>query len=133
MVKCRLASAALACAVIFSFLATNVAEAGSIRFYKVNSKGQQSEVGFLRNRDEPGCHNVLGSREIFRVAQVGFTYCTVYSAKDCPDDDGLTMIWKGKVRENSARAQPTDRLMPGDLWYFEENGTREMNSWKCVE
>lgn len=112
---------------------TATAQAGSIRFYKVNSKGQQSEIGFLRNRDEPGCHNVLGSREIFRVAQVGFTYCTVYAEEDCPDGQGLIMNWKGKVRDNSARAQPTERLMPGDLWYFGENDTREMNSWKCVE
>lgn len=112
---------------------TTAAEAGSIRFYKVNSKGQQSEIGFLRNRDEPGCHNVLGSREIFRVAQVGFTYCTVYAEEDCPDEQGLVMNWKGKVRANSARSQPTERLMPGDMWYFGENDTREMNSWKCVE
>lgn len=112
-------------------MAATPAAAEGIRFYKVNSKGQQSEVGFLRNRDEPGCHNILGSREIFRVAQVGFTYCAIYAEEDCPEGGAMVMHWKGRVKKNSARAQPTDRLMPGDLWYFEDNGTRTINSWMC--
>jgi hypothetical protein len=112
-------------------LAAGTANAAEIRFYKVNSKGQQSEVGFLRNRDKPGCHNTLGGRDVFRVAQIGFTYCEVYSEKDCEADSALIMNWKGPVKPNSARAQPTERLMPGDMWYFDENEPLEINSWKC--
>jgi hypothetical protein len=56
----------------------------------------------------------------------------VYAAKDCVEDSALIMIWKGRAKKNSARAQPTERLMPGDMWYFDDNGVREVESWKCV-
>ncbi len=108
------------------------AHGGEIRFYNVNKKGQQSEVRFVMGRDKPGCHNIFGGRDVFRVAQIGFTYCTVYAEKDCAEDSAMVMNWKGKVRKNSARAQPTERLMPGDMWYFDDNGMREVSSWKCV-
>lgn len=124
---------ALAAVALFiaSGIAADVADAAEIRFYKVNSKGQQREIGFIRNADEPGCHNMFGSREVFRVAQVGFTFCSVYPEADCPADSAHVMNWKGKVKKNSVRAQPTDRLMPGDMWYFGDNETREVKSWHC--
>lgn len=131
MVRTPVAALALALGFALSVMGAGVADAAEIRFYKLNSKQQQREVGFLRNRDEPGCHNILGSREVFRVAQIGFTYCSVYSDKDCMEDDALTMHWKGKVASNSVRAQPSDRLMPGDQWYFEDNQTLEIRSWSC--
>lgn len=122
---------AFAAAISWLTFSVGVANAAEIRFYKVNSKGQQSAVGFLRNRDEPGCHNTLGGRDVFRVAQIGFTYCQVYSEKNCEEGSALIMNWKGPVRSNSARAQPTERLMPGDMWYFDENESLEINSWMC--
>ena len=112
-------------------LSASSANAAEIRFYKINSKGQQSEVGFIRNKDEPGCHNLLGSREVFRVAQIGFTYCSVFSGKDCAGEDVLTLYWQGPVKSNSVRAQPGERLMPGDRWYFENNQTQDVRSWSC--
>ncbi|KAA3630446.1 MAG: hypothetical protein DWQ08_06285 [Proteobacteria bacterium] len=133
MVKSAVRAILLASAIAVSGLAPAVSDAGEIRFYKVNGKGQQREIGLLRNRDEPGCHNMLGSRDVFRVAQIGFTYCTVYAADDCAEDGALIMNWKGRVKKNSVRAQPTDRLMPGDMWYFGDNDVREVHSWFCRE
>ncbi|GJL83855.1 MAG: hypothetical protein DHS20C01_34890 [marine bacterium B5-7] len=120
----------LAMAISISF--GGVAAFGSeILFYNVNKKGQQSLLGMLPNRDEPGCHNMFFSKDVFRVAQIGFTYCSVYAEKDCPEDAAMIMRWKGRVKKNSARAQPTDRLMPGDMWYFEDNAERKVGSWHC--
>jgi hypothetical protein len=127
----RVQSIAVAALWLVCLGAPQLADAAEIRFYDINRKGQQGEVGFVRNRDEPGCHNMFGGRDVFRVAQIGFTYCSVYSQKDCPDDEALTMVWKGRVKKNSVRAQPTERLMPGDLWYFQDNEEREIKSWKC--
>ena len=110
----------------------NNAQAAEIRFYKINKKDQQSEIRLVKNRDEPGCHNLRRKRDVYRVAQVGFTYCSIYPEKDCPDDAALTMEWRGKVKKNSVRAQPGARLMPGDLWFFNDTKPREVRSWVCV-
>ena len=109
------------------------ATAAEIRFYKVNKKSQQDEIRLIRNRDEPGCHNLRRKREVYRAAQVGFTYCSVFEEKDCPDGKGIVMEWRGKVKKNSIRSQPSERLMPGDLWFFPEDQTRKLGSWLCVK
>jgi len=106
-------------------------QADGIRFYKVNDKGQQSEIMLIRKRDKPGCHNLRRSRTIFRVAQVGFVYCSVYAAKNCAEGSELTMHWKGRVKKNSARAQPAERLLPGAMWFFDDNASLKLRSWKC--
>ncbi len=118
--------------ILVSLLTPSV-DAAEIRFYDVNKKGQQREKSLTLNRDEPGCHNLFLGEDVFRIAQVGFTYCSIYLEKDCPEGEALTMKWKGRTKKNSARAHPTDRLMPGSMWYFIDNLEREIHSWKCVE
>ncbi|MFT5114418.1 MAG: hypothetical protein ACI8P9_003755 [Parasphingorhabdus sp.] len=108
-------------------------EAGEVRFYKISKKSQQSEVRLVRNRNESGCHNFLRNKDIYRVAQVGFTYCTVFEQKDCPNNKGLVMEWRGKVKKNSIRSQPGERLMPGDLWFFKDGEEQTLRSWLCVK
>jgi|SaaInlStandDraft_1057018.scaffolds.fasta_scaffold324126_1 hypothetical protein len=107
------------------------ANAENIHFYKVNKKGQQKEISMIRNRDEVGCHNFRRIKDVLRVSQIGFVYCSVYSEKNCPESSVHTMNWKGKVKKNSARAQPSERLQQGDLWFFGDNETRPVGSWKC--
>ncbi len=118
---------------VFVSLLTMHVDAAEIRLYGVNKKGQQREKSLALNRDEPGCHNLFLGEEVFRIAQVGFTYCSIYLEKDCPKGEALIMKWKGRTRKNSARAHPTDRIMPGSMWYFSDNEERKIRSWKCVE
>ncbi len=132
MVNTWIKPALVSAALIFSGISfSSEAGDGSVRFYKVNKKGQQSEILFIGKRNTPGCHNLRRARDIFRVAQVGFVFCSVYAEKKCSDGTEFTLHWKGKVKKNSARAQPTERFLPGAMWFFEENDTRKVASWKC--
>ena len=74
----------------------------SITFYHINKLGQQYEVRIVRNTDEPGCHNFLKKTSVFRVGQVGFEYCEVFSDKACQADSAVTATWTGSPGTSSA-------------------------------
>lgn len=100
------------------------AVAADFRLYTANKYLQQRQVALVRNTDEPGCHNLLTKRRIYRVAQIGFEFCTIYAEKDCAQGTEIAVSWKNKK-------DPTTTFTRGARWFLPgERGTK-MGSWKC--
>lgn len=98
--------------------------AADFRLYYANKLLQQREVTFVRNTDEPGCHNLFTKRRIYRVAQVGFATCAIYTERDCEAGTEVEVNWKNK-------SEPTTVITPGARWYLPgERGTK-IKSWMC--
>ncbi|GIT53997.1 MAG: hypothetical protein Ct9H300mP16_11570 [Pseudomonadota bacterium] len=82
--------------------------AASIRFYTVNNQNQQRELYLLPNRSRTGCFNLPVSVDIYRVAQIGFEYCSIYS-------ENLGVIWQahtGCTGQAKPAKTPTRKTRP---------------------
>lgn len=116
--------------VVFAAMSSSVALA-DIRFYKINKKGQQSELMFVRGDDDPGCHNFSQQRNIYRVAQVGFKQCSLFREKDCATDSAIEVRWSGKAKTPNKK-RPTTRITPGSMWMVRAvDPAAEVRSWHC--
>ncbi len=109
------------------------ANAGSsIRMYKINKKDQQRRIMFGNAVKEPGCHNLIIDRKVYRVAQVGFAWCSVYSEDDCAPDSLLPAKWTGdtyhKYDIDGSKLQP--KFYPGSHWKLVSPNT-PVKSWYC--
>jgi len=104
----------------------------SIRFYTVNSQNQQRDLYLLPNRNRAGCFNLPLSVDVYRVAQIGFVSCSVYSDSNCDPATAHMMYWSGKARKDPNKKKPTTLMTEGAMWRIE--GTREaaLRSWECV-
>lgn len=113
--------------ILSCLVAASVAEtspAADFRLYYANKLLQQRQVAMVRNTDEPGCHNLIKKRRIYRVAQIGFETCTVYAEKNCEAGTEIEVSWKNKKA-------PSVSITPGARWYLPgERGTK-MGSWNC--
>lgn len=98
----------------------------TIRFYKLNSKDQPVRV-IVREKTAKasGCHNFLGEKTIYRLTQIGFEYCSVYSEKNCVESSILEGLWDEK--DNASQ------LTQGGEWLFNYDLERglKMKSWSC--
>ena len=116
--------------VVFAAMSSSVALA-DIRFYKINKKGQQSELMFVRGDDDPGCHNFSQQRNIYRVAQVGFKQCSLFREKDCATDSTIEVRWSGKAKTPNKK-RPTTKITPGSMWMVRAvDPAAEVRSWYC--
>lgn len=100
--------------------------AADLRLYTANKQLQQRRVSLVRNTDEPGCHNLITSRKIYRVAQIGFKSCTLYTKKDCEAGTEIGVSWKNerpRVKE----------FTPGARWFLPGERGSKMASWNCEE
>lgn len=99
--------------------------AADFRIYRANSDLQVDRVPAM-NEDEPGCHNLLLSLTVYRVAQIGFEHCTVYAEKDCEAGSEVPVSWKQED-------DPVTRFTQGDRWFLvgDEPQGHEMGSWSC--
>ena len=104
-----------------------------IRFYHLNEQGQQYRSEFVRNADKTGCHTFLKKRNVYRVAQVRFAYCEVYSERDCAEDSVLTARWIGKRKKSEDKKKPVTRLTPGAMWALADRANVKVRSWRCEE
>ena len=102
-----------------------------IRFYTINSLDQQRELSWLPKRQAEGCFNLPVSLRLFRIAQIGFTSCSVYHGKDCAAVHTHPMVWSGKSRNNSNKQVPTFRMTEGAMWFFSRGRKAEVRSWQC--
>ena len=102
-----------------------------IRFYTINSLDQQRELSWLPKRHAEGCFNLPLSLRLFRIAQIGFTSCSVYHGKDCEAVHTHSMVWSGKSRNNSNKQVPTFRMTEGAMWFFSRGRKAEVRSWHC--
>ncbi|MDJ0956430.1 MAG: hypothetical protein QNI91_06225 [Arenicellales bacterium] len=102
----------------------NLVGAADFRMYTANKLMQQREVTFVLNTDEPGCHNLIKKRRIYRVAQIGFESCTVYSEKNCEEGTEIPVSWKNKK-------DPITSFTRGARWFLPGERGSKMRSWKC--
>jgi hypothetical protein len=106
---------------------------GSVRVYKLNSKGQLVKKGWVKHDDEPGCHDLRRQHKVHRFAQVGFSWCTLYAGDKCKPGTELSAMWKGgKYRKADIDISlPQTRLLPGSKWYLDPLQETEVGSWAC--
>ena len=106
---------------------------GSVRIYKLNSKDQLVKARWVKNADEEGCHDLRGTKNAYRFAQVGFAWCIVYSGDKCEKGTERSAIWRGdKYRVADIDiTQPQTRLLRGSDWYLDGSRNVEIGSWAC--
>lgn len=99
--------------------------AADFRIYRANDKLQLDRVPTM-NEDQPGCHNLLLSLTIYRVAQIGFQHCSVYAEKDCQAGSEVPVSWKQEQA-------PVTRFTQGDRWFLVSDDPRghKIGSWSC--
>ena len=105
---------------------SGLAYAADLRLYTANKLLQQRQISMVRNTDEPGCHNLISRRKVYRVAQIGFKTCTLYAKKDCESGSEIGVSWKNKK-------PPVDDFTPGARWFLPGERGSKMASWKCDE
>lgn len=105
--------------------AGTAAWAAEFRAYRANEELQLDRIPTL-NEDEPGCHNMMLGFSVYRVAQIGFEYCAIYSEKDCQAGTEVPVTWK---KEKA----PVKQFTQGDRWFLvsEERRGRSVGSWYC--
>ena len=81
-------------------------------------------AGDLAIADEPGCHNLISKRRVYRAAQIGFATCTLYTKKDCATGTEIEVNWKNK-------SDPVTAFTPGARWYLPGTRGSKMASWHC--
>lgn len=103
-----------------------------IRMYEINKKQQQRKIMIGDKVEEPGCHNLLWSKEIYRFAQFGYAWCSLYTEKDCASDSLVPAFWeKGDYHKYSLKeGDQSDKLYPGEKWIVVSEG-KEIKSWYC--
>ena len=106
---------------------------GLFRIHRLNSKKQLIRQRFTRNSERPGCHDLRRNRNAYRVAQIGFAWCTVYAGDQCEPGTELPAIWRGaKYRlADIEEGEPQIKILPGSNWYLAENENVLINSWRC--
>ena len=102
-----------------------------IRFYTINNLDQQRELSWLPKRHAEGCFNLPVSLHLFRIAQIGFTSCSVYRSKGCAPTHIHPMVWSGKIRKNSNKQEPTFKMTEGAMWLFSRGREAAVRSWQC--
>lgn len=109
-----------------------VLAAPKIRMYEVNSKLQQRKIMLGGKVDQPGCHDLLWAKQVYRFAQFGFAWCSLYHEKGCAPESIVPAYWsEGKYRRyNIDGTQPQEKLFPGGKWILKTDGI-EVKSWYC--
>jgi hypothetical protein len=107
-------------------IAGDMALAADLRLYTANKLLQQRRVSMVRNTDELGCHNLITRRRLYRVAQIGFETCTLYSKKDCEAETEISVSWKNKK-------EPVIAFTQGARWFLPGERGAKTASWKCEE
>jgi hypothetical protein len=99
--------------------------AADFRIYRANEQLQLDRVPAM-NEDEPGCHDMLLTITVYRVAQIGYEYCTVYSERNCEEGAEIPVSWKKEE-------EPVKRFTQGDRWFLigDEPQGHAMGSWYC--
>lgn len=99
--------------------------ATDFRVYSVNKDMQLDRIPTFHEGD-PGCHNLLLRFVVYRVAQIGYKYCTVYAQKDCQAGTEIPVSWKKDE-------PPVKQFTPGDRWFLVSGNPHghEMGSWYC--
>ena len=106
---------------------------GKIRFYRVNSDGQQVGFTLVKDTEKTGCQNMLKRSSLHRIAVSGFQYCEVYAEKNCAAGSKLSALWLAKRVKSEDKLQPTTQFTKGSRWIFDREGNIKAHSWRCYE
>ena len=99
-----------------------------IRFYKINNKEQADKIRFTaRKSRKPGCHNFVRKVRVHRVVQIGYNSCTIYSSKNCAEENAVVAI-----RDKEPNQQKSE-LSQGYSWFPVDEHKRgaRLKSWYC--
>ncbi len=105
---------------------------GNARMYKINKKDQQSRIVLGSAAEKSGCHNLFRSRPVYRFAQIGFAWCSLYTEDDCKIGTIAPALWEGKQyrKVDFDETVPQDKLYPGSEWK-PQAGDQVIQSWYC--
>lgn len=116
--------------------AVSASEHGSLRLFRLNLQHQlvkSADVG-----GAAGCRNFLWPPRVYRVAQLGYAYCELYTERNCPADSIVRMLWLGSHYrpQNLDPNVPQLRILPGTRWqvYREDDLKKDLRvaSRRCV-
>lgn len=97
-----------------------------IRFYKLNKKGEQNRLVMKEKRLKlAGCHNFTLTPKVYKLTQIGFKSCSLYSVKNCKIDTEIS----GLDGKNNVKTDFTE----GKRWMFNQQTPRgtKAKSWRC--
>ena len=101
-----------------------------IRFYSINEQQQQRELVLVPGAGQEGCHNLPLTRTVYRVAQVGFTFCKIYAKKNCQPGSEHNLRWSATTKDLDKTGSIT-QITPGAKWLFDTGGATKVGSWSC--
>jgi hypothetical protein len=96
----------------------------------MNAQQQQRELVLVPGAGQVGCRNLPLTRAVYRVAQVGFTFCETYAKKDCQLGSEHNLRWSAGTQDPD-KIGPTTRIAPGAKWLFAAGGAVKVSSWSC--
>ena len=101
-----------------------------IRFYSINEQQQQRELLLVPGAGEVGCHNLPLTRTVYRVAQIGFSFCKVFAENNCPTGSEYNFRWPNSTNDTD-KIGSTAKLTPGAKWLFTASSEVKVRSWSC--
>ena len=101
-----------------------------IRFYSMDEQQQQRELLLVPGAGQTGCHNLPLTRAVYRVAQVGFTFCQIYLEQDCHASSKHSLRWSATTQDPD-KTGSTTRITPGAKWLFDTASEAKVGSWSC--
>jgi hypothetical protein len=106
---------------------------GKIRMYRLNKKGQAINQLWVKKPKPEKCVNAIRNRKVFRFSQVGFSYCQIFSQKNCAQDSEVPAKWGGKKYRvaDIDIEQPQIRLLRGTEWLLSPDTNMSIRSWYC--
>lgn len=110
----------------------SVAAAPKVRIYEINKKEQQRQIVIGSAVENPGCHNLLWGKKVYRFAQFGFAWCSLYAKDDCAPDSIVPAVWSsGNYHKYNIKAGTLqEKLYPGEKWLIQADG-KAVQSWYC--
>ena len=110
------------------FLNKPVSPKQNVRFYKANRQLQADRIKLVGgDTSQAGCQNTLKKTRVFKVLQIGFSFCTLYEEKDC--------AVASLVPVQSEKQQFSTHFLTEGVGWFpqgeEERGVK-VGSWNCA-
>lgn len=105
---------------------------GNARMYRINKKEQQFRISTGDDAREPGCHNARFRKNVYRFAQAGFAWCSMYSEKNCAEESIVSAMWEGGKyrRVKFDESMPQAKMYPGAEWVLGLEAD-PVRSWYC--
>ena len=110
------------------FLNKPVSPKQNVRFYKANRQLQADRIKLVGgDTSQAGCQNTLKKTRVFKVLQIGFSFCTLYEEKDCAIGSLVPV-------QSEKQQFSTYFLSEGAGWFPQGEDERgvKVGSWNCA-